>query len=535
MIDGPRTVPSRTVGEWTLYSRAARDNPFDVTLDAEFTSPSGAVSVMPGFHDGDITWRVRFNPNEPGVWTVRTRSRPADAELDGEETFEVTPRATRGFLKATPGEAWGFAYEDGEPAFLFGDTVYNLFGMAYCGVDVVPFLERRARQGFNLLRIRLPVSLFHPPDGYNQWQTHRTWPWGGSEQAPLFDRFNLPYFRVVDRVVRECERLGLGIEMIMEAWGFEFPFNNRQVFLPEWEDLWMRWLIARYDAFSSVYFWTLQNEYEYYPDGDWRHNPVADRWAMRMARWVKATAPHGHIVSVHNGPTAPPFARRFAADPEAVDAIMVQTWGATGREDGWLAAGIEDTLRACLAGWRGSAVFAEWGYERNPELDRRLPGHDYCDPEHTRRGAWRGAMSGMGIVHGFENSWGPWQQMDRDQRGLEYLLHLRHFFTEHVPFHELRPAPEAIRPVTSEPGAVPLCLATPSRDIVVVYMPIPGFAYLTDPNAHTYDARWYDPRTGAFSPAVRTGEYYEGPLLGVRSMEEWDWVLLLSARARVSA
>lgn len=38
------------------------------------------------------------------------------------------------------------------------------------------FLERRVAQGFNLLRIRVPVSPFHPPRGYSEWQTRRTNP-----------------------------------------------------------------------------------------------------------------------------------------------------------------------------------------------------------------------------------------------------------------------------------------------------------------------------------------------------------------------
>ncbi len=404
---------------------------------------------MPAFYDGGNTWRVRFSPDEVGTWHLRIRTMPREDLPELETVFQVTPREVRGTLCATPGEAWGFAYSSGEPAFLFGDTVYNLFGMAHCGGDVEGFMRRRAGQGFNLLRVRLPVSPFHPPRGYSDWQTRRTWPWGGSEQAPQFDRFDLSYFTTVDRVVREAESLGLGLEMIMEGWGFEFPFARRDVFLPEWEDLWMRYLIARYDAFNCVYIWTLMNEYEFYPDGDWRYARIADLWAMRRARWVKALAPHGHIVAVHNGPRLPRFADRFRRDPGAIDAIMFQDWGSRDAEHGWLADGIEDTIAAALDGWWGSAVFAEWGYERNPALELKMPSHLYCDVEHTRRGAWRGAFCGLGIIHGFENSWGPWMLLDEDQPGLAMLQHVHRFFTEIAPFTSLQPAADL---VTGGPG-----------------------------------------------------------------------------------
>jgi len=515
-------------------------NPFtDVVVDATFTGPSGATFSMPAFHDGGDVWRVRFNANEPGGWTFRLRSRPEDPDLSEEGSFEVEDTEYRGFLRATPGRAWGFEYESGEPVFLFGDTVYNLFGMAHCGTDMTPFLERRARQKFNLLRVRVPVSPFHPPDGYSNWQTRRTWPWGGSEQAPRFDRFDLDYFGTVDRVVREAERLGLGLEVIMEAWGFEFPFNSRQIFVPEWEELWLRYLIARYDAFNSVYFWTPLNEYEYYPNGDWNYTPIADRWALRISRWIKSVAGHGHIVSAHNGPVEPPFVERFLADPKAVDAIMFQEWGARDEKNGWLATGIEEQVTRSLDGWHGSAVLAEYGYERNPDFELRLPHHEFCDAEHTRRGAWRGAFCGLGIVHGFENSWGPWQLLEEDQPGMAYLLHLRRFLTEIVSFHELRRAPELVASGNHPSGHRPLALRSEGGGIVAVYMPVGGEASIALPLSEPYEARWFDPREGELGEAQSAATSTPGqavlraPAAGSDGHPP-DWVLLLRARRTAS-
>ena len=525
---GPQTVPYRSVGEWVLTLRHTYANPFvDLVVDAEFTAPSGARRVMPAFYDGADLWRVRFSPDEVGPWHVRARVAPAGDRLDSQTCFEVTPRQTRGTLVATPGQGWGFAHTSGEPVLLFGDTVYNLFGMAHCGGDVEGFLRRRAEQGFNLLRVRVPVSPFHPPRGASDWQTRRTWPWGGSEQSPQFDRFNLDYFCTVDRVVRLAEELGLGLEMIMEAWGFEYPFSRRDEFVPEWEDLWMRYLIARYDAFNCVYFWTLMNEYEFYPDGDWRYNRVADLWAIRRGRWVKALAPHGHVVSVHNGPRLPRFADRFASDPGAVDAIMFQDWGSRDEDNGWLADGIEDTITAALDGWWGSAVFAEWGYERNPEFELKVPSHLYCDVEHTRRGAWRGAFCGLGIIHGFENSWGPWMVLDRDQPGLPMLRLVHRFFTDILPFPALRPAPHLVTGGPWPRGSRPLVLSSKDGDQVAVYLPVGGDVLLALPReASEYASTWYSPVTGELREAQGEGGYYVAPVAEHQGRPQ-DWLLVL--------
>ena len=488
------SVALRTVAEWQFASDRQYESPFaDVLVEAAFTSPSGRRLLQPAFYDGGGIWKVRFNPGEIGDWRYELRSRPRNDELTAEGTFTVTDRPARGFLKATPRDAWGFRYEAGDPVLLLGDTVYDLFGMAYNGGDIESFLRRRVAQGFNLFRTRVSVSRFHPPAGHCEWARRRTWPWGGSETAPRLDLFNLDWFANVDRCMRLFEELEVGIEMIMEGWGFEFPFNHRAVFTAEWEQLWMRYLIARYDAFNAVYFWTPLNEYEYYPNGDWHHKPAADRWALRVARWIKETAPHGHIVSMHNGPVLPPFAERFKADPEAVDAIMFQFWGSRDRKNGWLALGIEEQISESLSGWPGSAVFAEWGYERNPELELKLPIHEFCDRNHTRRGAWRGAFSGLGIIHGFENSWSPWMILDKDQPGVGDLIQIRRFFRDIAPFERLRPADivSGDHPV----GFRPLSLATRERDMIAIYFPAGGVASLREQIIDP--AYWFDPRSGA--------------------------------------
>ena len=163
------------------------------------------------------------------------------------------------------------------------------------------------------------------------------------------------------------------------------------------------------------------------------------RMHVHRGRWIKGVAQHGHIVSIHNGPREPAFAQRFAADPEAIDAVLFQDWGTRDEQNGWLAAGIEEVMGRALQRWPGSAVLAEYGYERNPEFPLHIPGHAFCGPDHTRRATWRGLCSGVGVIHGFENSWGPWQKLDEDQPGMTYLGHALNFFREITHFAELRP------------------------------------------------------------------------------------------------
>jgi Protein of unknown function (DUF4038)/Domain of unknown function (DUF5060)/Putative collagen-binding domain of a collagenase len=523
-MSGPQTLPIRTVGEWSFHSDRAYYSPFaDVQVDGVFTAPGGTRITMPAFYDGSGIWRLRFNPGQVGDWRLQLTSRPHNPDLAVEATFKATANTARGTLRATPDKAWGYSFEDGTPFLPIGDTVYDLFGMEYCGGDIPGFLARRKEQGFNLFRTRLSISAFHPPEGDFEWQTRRMWPWGGSPTSPRFDLFNLDWFQAVDGSVQRIEALGLGLEMIMEGWGFEFPFNHRAWFTPEWEQLWMRYVIARYDAYNCVYFWTPLNEYEYYPNGDWNWKPAADRWLIRVSRWIKDTAPHGHLTVAHNGPVVPPFAERFRADPEAIDSINFQFWGTRDRENAWLAIGIEDVIANAMTGWHGSRLFAEWGYERNPAFANKLPHHEFCDRNHTRRSAWRGVTQAMGIINGQENSWGPWMLLHEDLPGTADIVTLRDFLTHTVPFHTLRPAPDLVHGDFA-PGHRPLALQSVAKDMAVVYFPAgdgAGVAFAAS------KAEWFDPRDGSSQTTSANGTRYTAPAKIDEDGHPMDYVLVL--------
>lgn len=528
-------TPVRTMREWHFTTSHRYAEPFtDVTVRATFTAPSGIGHVIEGFHAGEQAWKVRFNPGEAGTWHWRVESTPPNPDLAQQGSFDLQPGEQRGFITSTPGRSWGFTFENGDPVMIFGDTTYHLFGMAHVGEShaetVRRFMARRAEQGFNLLRIRVPVSEFHQVDGYSDWQTAPLWPWRGSPQNPRFDQFNLPYFDTVDMVMAEAERLEIGIEMIVEGWGDEFPFNSRHIFVPEWEELWFRYLIARYDAFASLWFWQLHNEYEYYPNGDWNYarNGVADRWAMRMAHLVRRLAPHGHVIAIHNGPVLPSFGKRFASDPTVIDTVMYQTWGTTSERDAWLAAGIEDRIHQSLDDWPGTAVLSEWGYEFNPDLPPMMLGHEFLDAEHTRRGAWRGVMCGIGIIHGFENSWGPFMELEQDQPGVADLMHLHRFFHEIAPFHLLSPVAAPGTGSDDRFGGSPLALATESNAMVVVYLPTGG-TFAPDDLTQWTTATWFNPRTGELHEAEAISDNQLAAPEPPSGDHPADWVLILRA------
>lgn len=66
-------IPQWSRFECVLTSTKSYDNPIQhAELSAEFTGPSGQTRRVYGFWDGDNIWRVRFSPDEVGVWRYTT-------------------------------------------------------------------------------------------------------------------------------------------------------------------------------------------------------------------------------------------------------------------------------------------------------------------------------------------------------------------------------------------------------------------------------------------------------------------------------
>jgi hypothetical protein len=115
------------------------DNPFDpaqVKADAKFTSPCGAVLIVPGFFYqeyrrtmasgvdsyepiGDPVWKVRFAPTEPGEYSYRVQVvNGEESAATDEATFTCSPHtANRGFVRISTTNPLYFEYDDGTPFF----------------------------------------------------------------------------------------------------------------------------------------------------------------------------------------------------------------------------------------------------------------------------------------------------------------------------------------------------------------------------------------------------------------------------------
>ena len=110
--------------DFTLKSDTKHDNPFFVDLKATFTHEGGEkIENLPGFYDGDGTWKVRFAPALEGKWAGVTAS--DDPKLNGVKLPAVECAANdnpavHGLLGTDLDYSHRFAWSDGSPHVYLG-------------------------------------------------------------------------------------------------------------------------------------------------------------------------------------------------------------------------------------------------------------------------------------------------------------------------------------------------------------------------------------------------------------------------------
>ena len=131
--------PANNVGLWMKFekefvSSKSYNNPlYDVKkFTVKFISPSGRVKQINGFWDGERNWKVRFCPDEIGLWSFNTEC--SDKKNTGlhqrKGNFECVPIKSNleiyknGVIVRPKGEYY-LSYSDGTPFFWAACTAWN--------------------------------------------------------------------------------------------------------------------------------------------------------------------------------------------------------------------------------------------------------------------------------------------------------------------------------------------------------------------------------------------------------------------------
>ncbi len=491
---------------WELRLRNSSDyaNPYtDVAFWANLESPTGRQLKLPGFCERPGVWMIRASFDEPGIWWIHTVAEPHTPALTSSFALEVTRSASKGMLRVTmvpnslPSSSPSgialrtdravFQWADGSPFFHAGDTAYSLLWLDR-ETQVLPYLKRRAAQGFS--HVRIQASRSNDPRFSNRW------PWGGTPEAADLDRFNPEYFERLDRFMHDLRQHGLGVEMIMENYysPIGLPMPDPKQWTRRREEAWLRYLIARYSAFDNLLYWTLANEFETYPDGTYRLDVPGDiQWARQTADLVKRLDPYLHPVTVHPYVTMMEYLVHLGNAPE-LDLLILQEHGRERKVEATVFDGTGDGLdeKVLAARMLGKPiVVGEYGYEWDGMTKRGINSTTNLLRRHT----WRIVMAGGHFSAGFRSSVYnfPGMTFDPDNGGRpggDQIAALIRFFTKHTQFQFLEPRFEFV----STPN---LCLR--GKGEWVIYAPVAGSVTINlEDEKGIFTVTRLDPVTGEY-------------------------------------
>jgi pectin methylesterase-like acyl-CoA thioesterase len=336
-------------------------NPFmEVELSATFRQGQRAVKV-PGFYDGDGSYKIRFMPDSAGVWTYETSSNRAELNRKTGQ-FDVAPAGPNNHGPVRVRNTWHFAYEDGTPFWQVGTTSYSWTHQTEALEQQT--LRTLAAAPFNKMR----MAVF---PNHDVRQEPPRYPFAGTPPRGWdFTRFNPAFFRHLEQRVAQLRDLGIEADIILfhpydkGYWGFDrMPDDVNQRYL--------RYVVARLAAYRNVW-WSMANEFDFLKE------KTMPEWDSYF-KTVQASDPWQHLRSIHN-------ALAFYNHTQPwVTHVSVQS--------GAIA---EDYERAVLLRdvYNKPVVYDEVKYEGN--LSRRW---GQLTPEAMVLRFWQGAIAGTYVGH----------------------------------------------------------------------------------------------------------------------------------------
>lgn len=422
-----------------------------------------------------------------------------------------------------------FVQQNGEHFFPMGDTAYFLMGRP---TDVIArYIDVRREHKFNFIRI-MAIG-----DGF--------WPFGGTPANPDYDMIDESVLQKMDWVFDHAASRGINIDLILFGYGVaggEGLWRNERH-----EHAWVDTLVKRYRGRPNLFMYTIANEFERYPDGQYRYESADVEWARGVATRIRKLD-DVHLIGCHPsvwitdqdspGQGARPFGsyKGFTQRrPQVVwplwegsevnlnvtqnnEGLQQRVWGnldsggrgltysdttwqeveysAKWTATGWdfEAAGLEDCIAADWA--HGKPVLnTEFGYQFEPgyEAGKSYTTHQVHQPSTVRKKAWKIATSGGYFAAGFSGTAvsRDWTSLDADNFRPGAMETLYGFFTTKTKYWKLSPHLELVDSHNS-------LLALPGVEYVA-YFPRGG-VNAVKLSAGTYQVEWLHPETGRYFP-----------------------------------
>jgi glycosyltransferase XagB len=338
----PSTLP--VLQRWRLDADLGRSwtNPFDpdeVAVDAEFTTPSGAIERVPAYYFQDYTrrlaggveriealgapcWRADYRPRQAGrhAWRLLLSERGAAAAPVVAGSFTATPAAGSGFLRRSVQHPELLARDDGSFAYLIGQNLVQAVDrqQPFPYPFAVPpdqgtftydrYVARMSGAGMNIARLWMTPWSFGL-EGHPQWRDFHG-----------LGRYNLANAWRLDHVFDEAGRQGIDILLTVShqsefntkfgslAWLDSALNRDNGGFMrtadafftePRVLDAYrkrMRYLVARWGDRTNLAAWEIFGEANLLPSYD----PAAcATWHQAIIDQLRSSDVYRHLIFTH--------------------------------------------------------------------------------------------------------------------------------------------------------------------------------------------------------------------------------------------
>jgi len=257
-------------------------NPFkEVELKAIFRNANRERQVK-GFYDGNGIYRIRFMPQDKGVWDYKTISNVRKlSDQTGKFSCVESAAENHGPVEVT--DTYHFQYADGTPYYQVGTTCYTWIHQGDSLEEVT--LETLSKAPFNKLR----MCIFPKSYSFNK-NEPAYYPFERNEQGLNdFTRFNPEFWQHLEKRIMDLQKLGIEADIILfhpyDRWGYsQMPDHVDQFYL--------EYAMARLSAFRNVW-WSMANEF------DLMESKTMDDW-HRFFQIVYNNDLYNHLRSIHN-------------------------------------------------------------------------------------------------------------------------------------------------------------------------------------------------------------------------------------------
>lgn len=280
-----------TVGKWGRWEYVTtgigsyRDPYSDVTLDVTLTRPDGRQVKWWGFYDGDRKWRIRFMPDQVGVWRYAAAMSDGSMGLQS-GSFECIDSGLPGMLCVDESNPIWFGRRDFGPVQLRGLHVGDrFFAENWPHSRRVEFLEWVKQNDYNLLSIASHY-LNRDAEGRGRgWQTPRLWP----PNADEFQRLERMLDNLADRQIS-----------IFPFAGFFGQQSNYPMETSD-QELYVRYVLSRLGAYPNMLFNVAG------PEPNLKNSWMSHADVQRLGRFIRDLDPLDHPRSVHNRTGEDPY------------------------------------------------------------------------------------------------------------------------------------------------------------------------------------------------------------------------------------